>query len=402
MALVRTDRGGLAAPVSAKIFEGRVARTHTPADPLYYGPGKNEYRDQSEVERIVKALPGLKFTNLHPEGFLRDGVEADVIGVVLSARVDGDHAVATILVYDGGLEAIQDGLHELSLGYACRTDAEGYQRDIDPDHVALVPTARCGPSCALRVDCVSAPVAASACQCKNHAVISELLMADSSPNTPAAAAKELVMEELQKQLAAALADVAAHTARADQAEKDLAAATVRADVAATAAQIAADNAKADLAKAEALTATEKLRADEAVASVAAEKLRADAAESDAVSAQVKARVEVLTAAKTVGLEVDNLDAMSNRDIKAAIVKHVDGNEIDAKAVPAYVDGMFAGALTRFDKAVASRVEVLTTIEESRQVADAAAGIDSQKAEEAARAASAERRKSAFSRKKTQE
>src|SRR5688572_14735494 len=90
----RTDRGSvLARPtrtVEGTVFEGRVART---GDHNY--PWGVERRDQVELEKIVRQLTGAPVTLTHPQGMIRAGARAKVIGRVLSARVDGDHAVAS-------------------------------------------------------------------------------------------------------------------------------------------------------------------------------------------------------------------------------------------------------------------------------------------------------------------
>jgi hypothetical protein len=415
---IRKDRGSLAPPVNARVFEGRVAKLHDASDPLIYGPVDHEYRDQSELDRIIDQLPGLKFTLLHPAGLVRDGAEADIIGVVSGARADDGYAVATLVVTnDEALAAIDGGLHELSLGYSCNLDEQRYQRGITLDHLALVPRGRC-TTCALRADgdavacvcrplgdvhvavtpvkldlpvradcsCQTAPEPGPAvesrhetCACKNYAVLSTDM-------------KDPVMDELKAQLEAALADAAGQKARADQAESDAAIQKSRADQLETDAKVAADNAAKDLDAAQKLIEAEKTRADQAVAEAqtAGDKARTDASaeELKKFDTAVAARVKVLTDANTVLGALDeksepaDRSAMSNREIKIAIVKHVDGDEIPSDAVDAYVDGMYAGALRRHSKAVGSRVDARTAIAQLRQDGVAAlktTGIAAEKA-----------------------
>jgi len=154
--------GGLASPISARIYEGRVARIHPDGDPLQYDWG-NEYRDAAGIQEIVDELKTLKpFTLLHPGGLVSHGVAADVVGQIIGARIDGNFVVAQILISDDrAIAAIAGGMHELSLGYTSRLDDKRYQRNIKIDHVALVPKARCGPTCALRADCIT---------CNNRAI----------------------------------------------------------------------------------------------------------------------------------------------------------------------------------------------------------------------------------------
>lgn len=167
--LIRHDRAGarLAAPVDDRIFEGRVARIHKPGDALKY-PWGEEHRDAAELAEVVRQLPGTKVTLSHPSGLLSDGVPARVIGKVISARVDGDYAVATMEIADpAAVQVIKDGIQQLSLGYTCNKDSAGYQRQTRVDHLAVVPAARCGASCSLRADCADGACGCSSCSVAN-------------------------------------------------------------------------------------------------------------------------------------------------------------------------------------------------------------------------------------------
>jgi ribosomal protein L32 len=157
---IRHDRGlaALRAPQrtagGAVVYEARVARVHDAASPLRYVTG-DEYRDASELESIARQARGLAVIVQHPEGdrLLAEAPEKTPVGHVLSARVDGDHVVVEFAVtHDDGLTAIRQGMRELSLGYTTKLDAGRYQRGITLDHLALVPRARCGPTCELRAD----------------------------------------------------------------------------------------------------------------------------------------------------------------------------------------------------------------------------------------------------------
>lgn len=151
--MFRTDQGGLAAPVSATIFEGRAARTHARGDGLAYSTGP-EHRDAGELERIAEQLPGTKVYIPHPRTFPASQSGAPAVGHVLSARVDGDHVVAQIAVTDPAtVRAIKSGTRELSLGYTCDLDGDRFQRNTRIDHLAIVERARCGASCSMRADC---------------------------------------------------------------------------------------------------------------------------------------------------------------------------------------------------------------------------------------------------------
>jgi hypothetical protein len=178
---VHQDRGGLAAPLTARVYEGRVARVHPDGDPLQYVWGP-EYRDSDGLAEIVKELQTSRpFTLLHPEDLISKGAKADVIGQVIGARIDGDAVVARILVTDPrGVTAIAEGIHELSLGYTSRLDDRKRQREIRVDHLALVPKARCGVTCALRTDCQGV------CTCNTNAVRYNTSQMADAPSTDSA------------------------------------------------------------------------------------------------------------------------------------------------------------------------------------------------------------------------
>lgn len=162
--LQRVDRASLAAPVAGVVYEGVAARMHGQGDELRY-PWGIERRDRAGVESIAPQVAGKRFTFKHPPELFKRGqkvtTEGDapgrVVGEVLSSRLDQDgNVIVRILVTDPAAQkAIEDGMHELSLGYEARRDADGVQRDIVVDHLALVQRGRCngpGGTCALRVD----------------------------------------------------------------------------------------------------------------------------------------------------------------------------------------------------------------------------------------------------------
>lgn len=138
----------LAAPKPGTVFEGRCAKTHGPRDPLVYSYG-NDLRDMSELANIVKQLPGLQ---------VQLGHDGPIVGRVMAGRIDGDHAIAEMVITDQrALHALKMGTKELSLGYRCERDDRGYQRKIELQELSIVDSARCGPSCEVRTDhCCSA------------------------------------------------------------------------------------------------------------------------------------------------------------------------------------------------------------------------------------------------------
>lgn len=415
---IRHDRlAALAAPVDARIFEGRVARIHEPGDALEYSWGK-EYRDAAELKSVCEQLRGKTFVLNHPNGDAANahgmvtlGAQHVAIGTIIDARVDGEHAIAKIAVTSmDGIVAIDSGTHELSLGYQCVTDEDGYQRKTVIDHLALVPKARCGGTCALRADAASdcgcsgtqadlrtetssemAPV--QGCPCKSLANPLDAGHGDAIHMPPVnedAQASVNTDGDLQAQLDAANDKIktleAALAEKADAmpaflAEKDKS----EAEKADALAQLDAMKVKADAAEVEAVNARkdlepEKLRADQAEAALKARndafdaslaQVRADEAvtRADAVNAKVALIVE---ASPIVDKAVD-LTKLSNREIKLAVIKHVDGDDYsDAKFDDSFVAGVYVGSLKRFARAAGSRNDHQVAVEKMRSSGTAGA------------------------------
>lgn len=434
MADIRLDRGTLGAQLRPRLFEGVVARTHAPDDPLAYSTGP-EYRDLPELARIVEQLPGLPVVTYeppdhdnplgHPASLLATGAEYHEIGRVISGRVDGDLAVATIYIHDeGALREITDGTKALSLGYRCRLDENKYQRGIKLDHLSVVWRARCGETCSLRTDaaegstcgCVASSVPTAKvtsmkvadltaglkivlddesreilntlggvtvsattlstgvgsnsdehadCTCKNRANVVNNEGIDMDP------------AEIQKKLDEALAKVA---------ELEGEVTSLKSDAEKT--ELELNQAKLDLNKAakdaDAIKADALAKIEAAAAKAAdAEKARSDA-DDEEFAKRVDARVELLSDAEKVGLE--DAKSLSDRAIKVAIVKKVDEMDIEDDRSADFVNGMYAGAMKRHTKAAESVAEVRTVIEENKD------SVVTQKSPEAEAKAEAEERR----------
>ena len=371
---VRVDRqGALAPPVDARVFEGRVARIHHPGDALKYQWGE-EHRDATELAKVVGQLIGKPVTLAHPSGMVSEGAHAHVVGEIISARVDGEFAVARFLITDdAALAAIESGIHELSLGYQCSTNEFGYQQNTRIDHLAIVPKGRCSrgnKTCELRAD------HAQECSCVASSLDvyhSGNDMADAAHTTPARPSVDRD-DDLQKQLANALAEVAAQKTRADEAEKALADANkVRtdADIAAHEAvkNLETEKSRADRAEA----AIEAVRADglEAASKQKAEhdeltnKLRADHAAE--LATKVAEKVALIAQATPI---LGNIDpATEDRDIKLAVIKHVDGDDLSAKPAE-WVNGVYEGALKRHSRVETSREDAREALAGMRQAGNA--------------------------------
>lgn len=407
--------------------------------------GLQEICDQLQTPR--------PFALLHPADLISRGAKADVIGEVIGARIDGEHVIARILVTETrGETAVADGMHELSLGYLSRLRDGKWQFDIHIDHLALVPRARCGSSCSLRADCASdsacscinhaigyttetvadqpvivpedaryelpavtfvshpavslqdeASVLGAMSRYDQMAFVGPAVRKAAYHNivarahqlgiNPAAFEKKhagnldqgIVMDELSKQLGEALANAAAQKARADQLDTELKGtkeALVKAEVAATNAQAALSGEKA---RADAAEEFSKVAINKA-------KLDADAGLSTAVRSRVALETQanrILGVVDSAGKPVDR-SAVSDRDLKVAVIKHVDGMDVPADKVPAYIDGVYEGAVARSASASASVAAVRAAVELPR--ADAATRLPPADAERKARQDMADRKR----------
>lgn len=378
--LLRSDRGVLAPPVSATIYEGRVARVHEPGDALIYATGP-EHRDTDEVTRIATQLAGIPVYLNHPAVFPAKESGEKQVGYVESGRVDDDSAVARIVITDKEtLDAIASGIYELSLGYRVgRLDEKRYQREIVLDHLAVVPRGRCGPVCAMRTDMLSpmeetmkleplevevkvvlsdeskavidsVNAVAKDCTCNSHAKPYNTGESMSEPNKDTVAELTTQMEALKADLAKAHEAITALEIESTNARKD------------------ADKAKADLEAAQAEITAAKSNADEAVA-----KAKTDAADliANELTTRVDARVALILEASQFKLDAE-LAKLSDREIKCAVIKHVDGDEVPAEKPDAFVDGVYYGALKRGARADESRTATRVAINEMRK--DGAAAL----------------------------
>lgn len=170
--------------------------------------------------------------------------------------------------------------------------------------------------------------------------------------------------ELQGKLDAALAEVASLKEKVTTLEVEATNARKDADV--LKGQV--ETAQADATKAK----------EDAAAEVAKAKTDATDAFNAEIQTRVDARVSLLLEAGKV-LKDQDLKALSDRDIKCAVIKHVDGDDVPAEKSMDYVTGVYEGALKRANSAAASRDTVRTTLNDMRKDNAPLKGVDAEKA-----------------------
>lgn len=330
----RVDVGSLRSPEKLPDGRLRVDGWLTRAGVFEYrdtdGSVRREYRPPSEVFKAdsLHTFADVVVTDDHPPEMVNaQNAKMYAVGHVSGdPRKDGEHVAARIVVMDAATIAkLEGGKVALSCGYEVDLDPtpgvtpagdryDAVQRNIRGNHVAIVEVGRAGPEARVRMDCAM--------------MVAPPLTRDDN------GANQMTIEQLAAELATAKINAGAEKARADKAEADLAAALATS----AAATARADGAEKDLE-------TER-------------KARTDAAAN--LPALVAARVNLQTKAAAV-LGADFKPEMSDREIKAAVVKKVDGDDLPADSHDAYVQGRFDSACKRADKggeSLASAQEVI--------------------------------------------
>ena len=130
------------------------------------GSIRRELRPPQEVFRadLLPLYAGLPLTVGHPDVFLDVlTTRAHQVGSISSPRREADKLVADLLVTDlVAIEQVQRGVRQISVGYEAELDPtpgiwmgqpyDAVQRNITPNHAALVDRGRAGPECAIRLD----------------------------------------------------------------------------------------------------------------------------------------------------------------------------------------------------------------------------------------------------------
>ncbi len=300
------------------------------------GSIRREYRADAEVfsDESLASFEGAPVTDDHPKQMLTaETATRHARGALLGVPTrDGNDVIAPMVVFDAALiKKMERGKVQVSCGYECdlveesgvTPEGERYdarQTNIRGNHVAIVDAGRAGTA-RVRMDAAS-------------------VQTDEGN----------IMDELKE----ALEKLALATERADKAESTL-------------------------AEMQAAIAAEKARADSAERDLESErKARTDAAER--FEGAVAARVALQTEAAPV-LGADYVFAgKSDKEVRIAVIKKVDSDDVDAEAHDEYVAGLYRGAIKRAQKADAAFAGVREAIAAGR--ADGAADDTEKKAQAA--------------------
>lgn len=132
------------------------------------GSIRRELRHPAEVfkKQSLDTLKGRPITLDHPIGEFVDSKNVSTLGKGMTGdkvEVDGNLVVVPLTItHEDAINAVYDGVDELSLGYTLRLDMtsgmwegqpyDAIQRDITYNHVAIVPTARAGAITKINAD----------------------------------------------------------------------------------------------------------------------------------------------------------------------------------------------------------------------------------------------------------
>lgn len=344
------------------VVQAQIARTGVQIYRNPDGSRRREYRPPAEVGHAdsLASLKLIPFTIYHPPVMVTSENATQYSRGTTGETItfDGKWVSATIAVQSkDAVEALQS-MQQISVGYDCdlemtagvTPEGEHYdciQRNIRGNHVALVPDARAGAEAAIRMDAAIAD--------------DTLTHKDSNMDTA----------QLTAKLTEALENVAKLSARVDSQATEIT------DLKNKVGTLTTDNAKLAAERDE-----HKDRAD-----------KADKARTDAVAAnpaKVKARVALEgQARKILGKRCDsvdgktpevNLDALLDRDVQLAVIKHV--TNVDCMAslagkddayITAYVSARYDAAIERATVSADTHRAATQVIENNRTDAQTSTG-----------------------------
>lgn len=348
----RIDIGSLRKPETLADGRRRVDAYLTRTGVFEYrdanGGIRREYRPATEVFKAdsVASFTNATLTDDHPPSMVdASNWKNYAVGHLEGApRQDGAHVAATIVVCDAATIAKLDGGKvQLSCGYECdldprpgqTPDGERYdaiQTNIRGNHVALVDVGRAGPSARVRMDAALTMIEGPSGR-KDDTMTPEEMKAALEAATKRADDEKARADAAQAKLDAASSDEDDE----DEETGKKVPAFLKKKMAKKDAQI--EKLTADLLAATNSARDEKLRADKLEAA------RTDDAKNSLAAA--RARIDLEDKAKTVLGTEFKADA-SDRDLMIAVIKRVDGEDVDATASADFVRGLYAGASKRHD------------------------------------------------------
>ena len=320
------------------------------------GSIRRELRPPQEVFRsdLLPLYSGLPLTVGHPaEPLDATTTRVTQVGSVTGTPVrESDLLVAELLITDiTAIEAIQRGTQQISVGYDCTLDPtpgiwfgipyDLVQRNITPNHIALVDRGRAGPECAIRLD-------------QGDTMIELVIDGNSvtvSPDMEGAVLSALGLDPANPPKSLELTMGAEGQPTMDKAPAP----------AAPAPAAPAPAAPAPAAKADSMDALQA-RLDSLQAQLAAKPDETKIRES------VKARIKLESVAEAHGVRFDA--AMSDDLLRAAVVKALEGVDVSAKS-SAYIEARYDTAV----EARSARDEQVRQVVKSTTAPDTAKRID---------------------------
>jgi len=309
------------------------------------GSIRRELRPPQEVFRadLMPLYAGLPLTVGHPDVFLDVlTTRAHQVGSISAPRREADKLVADLLVTDlAAIEQVQRGVRQISVGYEAELDFtpgtwfgvpyDAVQRNITPNHVALVDRGRAGPECAIRLDQGDTMI---------ELVIDGHTVAV-SPDMEGAVLSALGLDPANPPKSLEL--------------------TMGAEGQPTMDKAPAPAAPAPAAKADAMDALQA-RLDSLQAQLAAKPDETKIRES------VRNRIKLESVAEAHGVRFDS--AMSDDLLRAAVVKQLEGVDVSTKS-SAYIEARYDSAI----EARSARDEQVRQVVKSTTTPDTAKRID---------------------------
>ena len=307
------------------------------------GSIRRELRLPQEVFRtdLLAMYAGLPVTVGHPDQLLdasttRSHQSGSVAG---PPRRETDLLVADLLITDlAAIEQIQRGVRQISVGYDCQIEAtpgiwfgipyDAVQRNIVPNHIAIVDRGRAGPECALRLD--------------QGDIMIELVIDGNSVT---------VSPEMEGAVLSALGLDPANPPKSLEL-------TMGAEGQPTMDKAAAP---APAAKADSMDALQA-RIDSLAAQLAAKP------DESRIREAVKARIKLESVAEQHAVKFDS--AMSDDILRAAVVKQLEGVDISTKS-SAYIEARYDSAI----EARSARDEQVRQVAKSTTAPDVSKRID---------------------------